>query len=130
MMAMTAAEKQKRYRERKSNAKAVTNGEVTQPEDVTDSHYPGGEDCGCWMCHNYRQSGKTTEFLNHGPALSAEELGKISPLARNRQSLPGDEDYDGVALRMPGAENLRPAPNRTATRTQAREQARLERAQA
>ena len=66
--------------------------------EVLSSPYPGGPDCECMMCQNYRKAGKSTERLNHGPAMTAEELAKISRLARNRVALPGDADYEVVAV--------------------------------
>lgn len=104
----------RRYREKQKSVTDVTvepeNVTVTPSAVVTDNPYPGGPNCGCWMCHNYRVKGKSTEFLNHGPAMTAEELAKINPLARNRQALSGDKDYNGVALRMP--DSLTEAPQR------------------
>ena len=113
-MALTASEKQKRYRAKKRNAKVTRkrngnapkvtvtqdgNAPVTQADSRPEQPYQGGPDCQCQHCRNYRASGKTTAYLNHGPRLTADQLAKISPLARNRVALPGDHDYDGVALR-------------------------------
>lgn len=115
---------------KRDKAKGMTNGGMTPPssqgmtegihpeveEALMDAvigptiHYSGGPDCGCQMCKNYRAKGKSTEFLNHGPPMWRHELAATHPDARNRVPLPGDKDYDGVALRIPGAENLKPAP--------------------
>lgn len=95
-MALTAAEKQKRYRERKkvtNVTRVVTNvtteGTVT-PEGVkpvVPANY-GTPICECQHCQNYRRAGKPVAGLNHGACIKGQA---------NRVSLPGDVDYQGVA---------------------------------
>ena len=84
-------------------SRSQATGEVGEPNSGElptnrgNGPYPGGTACECKMCQNYRAKGKSLAMLNHGPHLTANELAKISPLARNRVPLPGDSDYKGVA---------------------------------
>ena len=57
----------------------------------------GQPNCQCWHCHNYRAAKKDTARLNHGPWLNAEQLVEQGYMA-NRVSLPGDIDYEVVAV--------------------------------
>ena len=62
----------------------------------------GQPNCQCWHCHNYRAAKKDTAKkdtakLNHGPWLNAEQLAEQGYMA-NRVSLPGDIDYEVVAV--------------------------------
>ena len=99
-MALTAAERAKRYRDGKRDGGGdIVTESLPEIESVTDAViYPGGPDCGCMMCISWRGKGKDTSYLNHGDYLDADGLMKLdrSGRGRNRVSLPGDLDYVGV----------------------------------
>jgi len=93
-MALTQAEKQKRYRDKHSNAVMVTNsnGNGNAPVTVTPVTMPanyGQPDCECRHCQNNRRQNNRL-LINHGPYKTAAEL-KSNEV--NRQSMPGDADY-------------------------------------
>jgi len=111
-MALTPAEKQKRYRERQKVTHDDNNVTI-RGEVVTEGCIPvktladaacgdkhglpenyGQANCSCRMCRNFRKSGKDTAMLNHGVPLDSAGLSEGKFLA-NRYALPGDADYEG-----------------------------------
>ena len=104
-MALTSAEKQKRYRAKHKVTESVTigNGNAPVTDDFSNAllgHYQGGLECECRMCANWRAKGKDTALLHHGQfRMDANQLALmdraagVRDVARNRVSLPGDLDY-------------------------------------
>ncbi len=112
-MVLTAAQKQKRYREKKVTRKVTEIVTVTRPKvtvtrnsnaPVTGTVTPEGIkhqvpsnygqlDCQCMHCQQNRRSDHRL-VLNHGAYKPAGQLGRNE---WNRVSLPGDVDYDGAA---------------------------------
>lgn len=97
-MALTAAERAKRYRDGKRLENVTNPGRdapsVTQTPEGPAARVPanyGQADCQCQMCRHYRAKGKDVALLNHGAYRPQAELGRDE---RNRISLPGDVDYE------------------------------------
>ena len=117
-MALTAAERARRYRAKKRNENVTKRNENVTQRNVTLSpgeveqtdgqpigpssrigFRPPPPDCQCVMCRCFRAKGRPTQYLNHGPLLSHAELveldkaARVNDMHRNRVPLPGDEDY-------------------------------------
>ena len=65
--------------------------------------YPGGPDCTCRMCANWKAKGKDTAKLNHGWQDANGLGGTLNQYELNRVPLPGDADYEGVCREVDGA---------------------------
>ena len=97
---MSNKDRQQRYRDRQRNASVtpdVTNvtPNVTNVTPEVERNMPtnyGQPECECRHCANNRsQNNRLT--INHGPYKTAAEL-KSNEV--NRQTMPGDADYEGL----------------------------------
>jgi hypothetical protein len=81
----------------------VTVTDVTEPVTDNVTALPanfGLPDCACYHCRQNRSQPEARQLtINHGPAKLACEL---LPNEINRQTLPGDIDYDGVCVQIDG----------------------------
>lgn len=117
-------ERTRRYRARHKGvtSQSVTSEGVTPvmtpegPKPEVPANY-GQPDCQCRHCQQTKVSRERGQLIiNHGPRKSATELGDNEA---NRVSLPGDVDYEGVAVATRMAQDGRAQDNEVQNACQA-----------
>ena len=83
-------DRQRRYKERQKGV--IPEGVTDEPKVTPSIQGFGGADCMCQHCLTNRRNG-LPKLINHGTYKKAHELGRNE---LNRQTLPGDPDYDGI----------------------------------
>ncbi len=105
-MAETAAERQKRYRDNKRNAQrteSVTRVTVGPERNVTPVPVVAPSVSYAHYMNNLDKyiTRREPKLLNWGPWMDSQQLAEAG-LKANRVAIPGDWDYEGAAMFIPG----------------------------